>query len=72
MQVRLTLRQGQKGTAKALQRYRNRLIAVRYRYDGTLRMRLKAVELLEEQMPWVQASPKGQTGPYGSAGQDWV
>ena len=48
MQVRLTLRPGNKGNAKALKRYGNRLISVRYRYDGTQRMRLKTVELIEE------------------------
>ena len=56
MQVRLALRpRPKRGTAKARKRYGNRLISGRYRNDETLQMRLKTVERIEEQMPWVPA-----------------
>jgi len=51
MKTRLTLRAGQNGTKKLQRKYGNRLLAVRYRYDSVRRLRLKTVELIEEEMP---------------------
>jgi len=57
MKTRLTLRAGQNGTKKLQRKYGNRLLAVRYRYDSVRRLRLKTVELIEEEMPWDLATP---------------
>lgn len=57
MHTRLTLRPGQKGTQRLCQKYGERLLAVRYRYDETRRRRLKTVELVEEQLPWLPPWP---------------
>ncbi len=43
------------GTKKLMERYGERLICVRYRYDTERRKRLKAVELIEEGTPWIAA-----------------
>lgn len=52
MQTRLTLKPGQKGTKKLLQRYGDRLVYVRYRYDEQKKKRYKTVELIEEEADW--------------------
>lgn len=52
MEVRLTLRPGQRGTKKLVARYGDRLICVRYRYDEVRRRRYKTVELIEEEGEW--------------------
>jgi hypothetical protein len=59
MKTRLTLKPGQNGTKKLMDKYGERLLAVRYRYDPALRIRLKTVELVEEQMPWDPVRPRG-------------
>lgn len=55
MKTRLTLRPGQNGTKKLQTKYGARLLAVRYRYDVERRVRLKTVELVEEELPWITA-----------------
>lgn len=57
LRTRLTLAPGENGTKKVVQRYGDRLVAVRYRYDAERRLRLKTVELIEEQTPWIPSSP---------------
>jgi hypothetical protein len=52
METRLTLRPGQSGTKKLLQRYGERLVRVRYLYDPAAGRRLKTVELIVEAVPW--------------------
>ena len=52
METRLTLRPGQNGTKKLLQRYGERLVRVRYLYDPATGRRLKTVELIVESVPW--------------------
>jgi hypothetical protein len=52
MKTRLTLRPGQNGTRKLVAKYGARLVAVRYRYDSQRGVRLKTVELVEEEQPW--------------------
>lgn len=51
--TRLTLTPGANGTKKLLERYGERLVCVRYRYDGERRKRIKTVELIEEEIGWV-------------------
>lgn len=60
MKTRLTLKPGQNGTKKLQEKYGDRLLTVRYRYDPALRIRLKTVELVEEELPWDPVRPSGQ------------
>ncbi len=53
LKTRLTLTPGANGTKKLLERYGDRLICVRYRYDSERRRRIKTVELIEEESPWI-------------------
>jgi len=53
MQTRATLRPGQKGTRSLLQRYGDRLICVRYRYDPETHRRIKTAEIVVDEQPWV-------------------
>lgn len=52
METRLTLRPGQAGTRKLVERFGDRLLRVRYVYDATNKRRLKTVELIVETAPW--------------------
>jgi hypothetical protein len=52
MEIRLTRRPGQPGTRKLLQRFGERLVCVRYRYDAQNHCRHKTVELIVETVPW--------------------
>ncbi len=52
METRLTLRPGQAGTRKLVQRFGKRLLAVRYVYDAVAGQRYKTVELIVEDSPW--------------------
>ncbi len=54
--TRLTLAPGSNGTKALVKRYGDRLVCVRYRYDAERRRRLKTVELIEEEQPWVPSS----------------
>ena len=53
MKARLTLRPGQDGTRKLVEKYGDRLLYVRYRYDPVRKRRVKTVELIEEEVPWL-------------------
>src|SRR5438093_758181 len=44
---------GANGTKGLVARYGDRLVCVRYRYDEERRKRLKTVELIEEESPWI-------------------
>jgi hypothetical protein len=52
MEIRLTRRPGQAGTKKFTERYGERLVCVRYRYDEAKSCRHKTVELIVETVPW--------------------
>jgi hypothetical protein len=52
METRLTLRPGQPGTRKLVEKYGERLLRVRYVYDAEGQRRLKTVELVIEVVPW--------------------
>lgn len=56
LKTRLTLAPGANGTKKLVARYGDRLVCVRYRYDVEKRMRLKTVELIEEEAAWLPSS----------------
>jgi hypothetical protein len=52
LKTRLTLAPGANGTKKLVERYGDRLVCVRYRYDAERRKRIKTVELIEEEVEW--------------------
>ena len=52
MDVRTTLRPGDKGPKGMVRRFGDRLICVRYRYDKHQRRRLKTVELIVDEKHW--------------------
>jgi hypothetical protein len=52
LKTRLTLAPGANGTKKLVERYGQRLVCVRYRYDRERRTRIKTVELIEDESPW--------------------
>ena len=53
MKTRLTLQPGQDGTVRLVEKYGDRLLYVRYRYDPVRKRRVKTVELIEEEVPWL-------------------
>lgn len=57
MKTRLTLRPGQKGTKRLLEEHGERLVCVRYRYDSLRNLRVKTVELVVDERPWVYCKP---------------
>ncbi|MEO8164804.1 MAG: hypothetical protein ABI619_05350 [Betaproteobacteria bacterium] len=60
MEARVTLRPGQRGTKKLVQRFGDRLICVRYRYDVSRRKRFTTVELIVDEAPWQPLTPSGR------------
>lgn len=52
-EVRTTLLPGQKGTMGLLREYGDQLVCVRYRYDKLRGRRMKTVELIVDEQPWV-------------------
>jgi hypothetical protein len=56
LKTRLTLVPGANGTKKLVERYGTRLVCVRYRYDAERRKRIKTVELIEDESPWMPAA----------------
>ena len=52
------LKPGRKGTRKLLREFGPRLVCVRYRYDERKRMRMKTVELVVEEVPWIPGSAR--------------
>jgi hypothetical protein len=52
LKTRLTLTPGANGTKKLVERYGDRLVCVRYRYDEERRRRIKTVELIEDETEW--------------------
>ena len=54
LKTRLTLEPGANGTKRLVERYGERLVCVRYRYDAERRRRIKTVELIEEEADWIR------------------
>lgn len=52
------LKPGRKGTLKLLREFGARLVCVRYRYDERRRMRMKTVELVVDEAPWIPGSAR--------------
>jgi hypothetical protein len=66
METRTTLRPGQKGTRKLLERFGDRLVCVRYLYDAASGRRHKTVELIVSSVPWTprQRRPRRRDDEY--------
>ena len=60
MRTRLTLQPNQDGAKQLRERYGDRLVCVRYRYDETIKERWKTVELIIEKSAWEPPSPRWQ------------
>ena len=60
MRTRLTLQPEQDGAKYLRDRYGDRLVCVRYRYDETKRRRWKTVELIVEESDWEPTMPSRQ------------
>jgi hypothetical protein len=52
MEIRTTLKPGDRGTRKLLARFGERLVCVRYRYDAASGHRYTTVELVVAKAPW--------------------
>lgn len=52
MKTRLSLKPGQRGTKRLIDKYGDDLVCVRFRYDTATRMRVKTVELIIERTEW--------------------
>jgi hypothetical protein len=57
MEVRATMRPGQKGTKKLVDRFGSRLLFVRYRYDAERKKRFTTVELIVDEANWAPPPP---------------
>ena len=58
--TRLTLHPHQAGAKQLRERYGERLVCVRYRYDETTKERWKTVELIIEKSAWEPPQPQWQ------------
>jgi len=58
MRTRLTLHPDQDGAKQLRDRYGERLVCVRYRYDETKKQRWKTVELIIEKWDWEPPMPR--------------
>ena len=55
MKTHTHLKPGQKGTRRLVEKYGDRLLCVRYRYDELRGVRLKTVEIIVEEKPCTMA-----------------
>jgi len=53
MEIKATLKPGQKGTRSLVEKYGDQLLCVRYRYDKLRQKRYKTVELIIDEQDWV-------------------
>jgi hypothetical protein len=51
--ARQTILPGRNGTKKLLEKYGEKLVNVRYRYDLENKRRITTVELIENETPWI-------------------
>ena len=58
MKANKKLLPGQPGTKKLLDKYGEKLVCVRYRYDDVRHKRVKTVELIEEEVTWHKNTTK--------------
>jgi len=55
--TKATLKPGQNGTKRLTEKYGERLVCVRYKYDKGTRKRYTTVELIEEESAWLTEPP---------------
>lgn len=55
MEIRTVRKPGEPGTLKLKERYGDRLVSVRYRYDAARGKRYKTIELIVEEQDWMPA-----------------
>ena len=65
METRTTLRPGDRGTRKLLERFGKRLVCVRYRYDPVAGRRYTTVELIVAEAAWqpLRRKPRANRPP---------
>jgi hypothetical protein len=66
MITKATLKPAQKGTKHLEEKYGERLVCVRYKYDEKARKRFTTVELIEEESEWISGN---RSPPYAPNGQ---
>jgi hypothetical protein len=66
MKTKLNIKRGERGTKKPSDKYGDRLVCVRYRYDPVGMKRYKTVELIEEETEWRPPEKKRETEREGS------
>ena len=62
MQIKTCLKPGQKGTKRWCERFGDRLLSVRYRYDAAKKRRYTTFEIIVEEGPWKPEPGKSITG----------
>ncbi len=68
MITKAPLKPGLNGTKRLTEKYGNRLVCLRYKYDEETRKRYTTVELIEEESPWVtEPSVPTQAHPLASS-----
>ncbi len=60
IKTKATLKPGQNGTKRLTEKYGERLLCVRYKYDKTNQKRYLTVELIEEEIDWVESPGPAQ------------
>lgn len=60
MEIRTVRKPGDKGTQALMQKYGERLVYIRYRYDPALKKRFKTVELIIAEQAWHPPEPHPQ------------
>lgn len=64
MQVRTVRKPGERGTQRLVEKYGERLVCVRYRYDLEKQKRYKTVELIVAEEPWFPVSETNQANDF--------
>jgi hypothetical protein len=60
MEIRTVRKPGDKGTQALMQKYGERLVCIRYRYDPARKKRFKTVELIVAEQDWQPPEPHPQ------------
>ena len=63
MEIRTVRRPGEKGTQRLVEKYGERLICIRYRYDPANGKRYKTIELIVAEQDWQPPEPHPQEEP---------
>jgi len=69
MTTKATLKPGQNGTKRLTDKYGDRLVCVRYKYDEGARKRYTTMELIEEESDWMNEPPVSNQAHHFSLSQ---